>query len=650
VTDPAVTASSSDLLVAPVIHDAELVEPSTALTQVNERHVGLNDLDLHLIDSMEEVGNFLRWLSTDSVKEEVAFDTECTGLDKDVDRVRLAQFGDERSGWAIPFERWGGVVEDVVRRYTGRYVTHNGPAYDVPMMRREGIELPRDRVDDTRIMLHVLESTGSTALKTAATRLIDPRAATMQKKLDEAIGKKGGWTWATVPITFEPYWVYACVDTILTKQLKNILKPRVDAEAPDSYELELAVIWVTEAMERRGVRVDREYTQDLADKLTAYINEVERWCAEHYGIWPGANQKIIDILTRDGVEFTKLTSGGNISLDAEVLAGIDHPLASAVLGRRKAQKSVSTYLLNYLKMSERDGRIHPSINTIGGIDKNPYEPGGGKGVRTGRMSMGDPNLQNVPTRTNAGKRIRNCFIPSEGNVWVKCDADQIEMRLLAHLSGDPGLVAAFHAEGDFFVNMGRRLFNEPDFQKSDPRRQFIKNGGYAWIYGAGDDKFAKTAGVAVAEASEFMRTMNTTYSGVGAWKLDLERTARQNYETYGEAFVRSPFTGRKLVADSVRRLYTLVNYSIQCSAAEQLKRKIVQADQAGLGKYMLIPVHDEIDFDVPKDELNDFMVTLNDVMNDADVLRVPMTWSAEIGPRWGECVEPPRELLTTAGV
>lgn len=639
-SDPAPDDSpvtTGDLLLAPVIYDAELVESSTALTSVSEKHVGLDGIDVHLIDSMEEVGNFLRWLSTDSVKDELGCDTECSGLDKDVDFVRLVQFGDERSGWAIPFERWGGVVEDVVKRYTGRYITHNGPAYDVPMLRRAGIELPRDRVDDTRVMLHVLKSTGSTALKSAATEMIDPRAATMQHKLDEAIGKKGGWTWATVPIDFEPYWVYACVDTVLTKQLKNILMPKVQAEAPASYNLELAVIWVTEAMERRGVRVDREYTQRLRDQLSGYVEQVERWCAENYGIWPGSNQKIIDILMRAGVEFTKLTNGGNISLDAEVLGSIDHPLAEAVLGRRKAQKSVSTYLDNYLKMSERDGRIHPSINTIGGIAKNPFEPGGGKGVRTGRMSMSDPNLQNVPTRTNAGKRIRNCFIPSDGHLWVKCDADQIEMRLLAHFSNDPGLVAAFHAEGDFFVNMARTLFNEPDFIKADPRRQLVKNGGYAWIYSAGADKFAKTANVSLDDASTFMRNLNTTYPRVAEWKRELEVEAVRNYELTGEPFVRSPFTGRKFIADSIRKLYTLSNYNIQGPAAELLKMKIVQVDAAGLGDYLLIPVHDEIDFEVPAEEIDDFMVTLNDVMNDADLLRVPMTWSAEVGPRWGEC-------------
>lgn len=633
----------TELVPAGEIIDAELVNDSapvrvTATTEVTEqRHFGLDNVRPHLIDSMEEVGDFLRWLSTSSVQESVALDTECTGLNKDVDRVRLVQFGDERDGWAIPFERWGGVVEDVVRRYRGRYKTHNGPSYDCPMLRREGINIPQHQVDDTRLKLHVLESTGSTALKSAATRFIDARAATMQKKLDEAIGTRGGWTWATVPIDFEPYWVYACVDTVLTKQLDNYLTPRVEAEAPESYQLELAVAWITERMERKGVLVDREYTQRLRDQLSAYVDEVERWCQSHYGVYPGSNARVIDVLTRDGVQFTKYTAGGAISLDKEVLESIAHPLAQAVLNRRKAQKSVSTYLSTYLELSERDGRIHPSINTIGGVGKNNFEPGGGRGVRTGRMSMNDPNLQNVPTRTSAGKKIRNCFWVPPEHVWVKCDADQIEMRIMAHLSKDPGLIDAFHQPGDFFTNLGKRLFNDPEFTKADPRRQFVKNSGYAKIYGAGIEKFAKTVGTTEANARDFMRDFDGAFSRVPEWINEVQREGRQNYELYGEPFTRSPFTNRKLVADSLSKLYTLVNYKIQGAAAEMLKRKIVEADAAGLGPYMLIPVHDELDFEVPRAELDDFTATLNDVMNDPDLLEVPMTWSAEVGPRWGEC-------------
>jgi DNA polymerase-1 len=484
-------------------------------------------------------------------------------------------------------------------------------------------------------MSHVLESTGSTALKTLTRRLVDRRAGNFQHQLDDAM-KAGGWNWATVPIDLEAYWMYGGLDTILTMQLKDELYPRVMAEAPKSYELELAVSWVARRMENKGVVVDREYTQKLMDELSVYVDQAEKWCHDVHGISPGANAKVIEKLQSFGVEFTKMTDGGAYSLDKEVLESIDHPLAATVLGRRRAQKMVSTYLANYLKMSEWDGKIHPSINTVGGTDKNPFEPGGGSGVRTGRMSMSDPNLQNVPVRTKFGKKIRNCFIASIDHRWAKADFGQIEMRVMAHMSQDPGMIEAFMTPGDFFVNMGTRLFHEPDFAKADPRRQLLKNGGYAKIYGAGIPKFAKTAGVPEDEAGQFMRDFDKTYERVPTWIKEVEAEGRANLNLTGEAYVRSPLTGRKFTVDA-GKLYALVNYKIQGTAGEILKMKIVEADAAGLGPYMTIPVHDEIDLDIPNDVFDDVMVTLHDVMNDDKLLSVPITSSIDVGQRWGEC-------------
>lgn len=597
-----------------------------------------------LVNSVDDAYALMRWLST---KSEIALDIEGSGLKKyDLsgcthgagkyrEKVRLVQFGDQREAWCVPFERWGGVVDDVVARFEGTYVTHNGPNYDIPMLRNAGIHIPQHKVHDTRLMAHVVDSTGSIALKNLCKRLIDPRAASMQKELDDAM-KKSGWGWDTVPIDFEPYWVYGGVDTILTLQLKDHLWPQVEAQAPDAYALELAVVWVTERMERKGILVDREHTARFRDELTEYMTAVEAWCESQFNVYPGSNAKVIQQLRSDGVEFTKLTASGNVSLDKEVLESISHPLAQAVLGRRRAQKVCSTYLGTYLALTEDDPRIHPSINTVGGSGKSPFEPGGSSGVRTGRMSSNDPNMQNVPTRGPFKKKIRNCFVAADGYTWIKCDADQIEMRGMTHMSQDPAMLAAFRSEGDFFVNLAVQLFNEPDFQKSDPRRQFVKNGGYAKIYGAGIEKFSATAGVPVDEGRAFMRQFDSTFSGVVRWTRELEQLARRRLDAEGEAYVRSPLTNRKLVAEP-GKLYTLVNYAIQGMAAELLKIKIVEADNAGLGEFLLLPVHDEVDLEVPDDDVPDVLATLRDVMNDDKLLSVPLTWSAEIGKRWGEC-------------
>lgn len=594
--------------------------------------MSLDDIQVHLVDDVETAYECKRWLST---CDRVALDTESTGLDKDTDKARLVQLGDARRAYVIPVEwdGWGGLAIELLTRFEGEYVLHNMTYDDAMLYNALGVRLPRERTHDTRFQAHVLESTGSLALKRLATRHVDRRAGMLQDDLTEVF-QRGGWTWATIPWNMEQYWFYAGMDTILTYQLDEYQRPIVAREAPASYELELAVAWVCEQMERRGVRVDREYTERFAGELDAYMTEAEAWCRAEYGVYPGSNQAVIGVLQRDGIEFTRYTDAGRLSLDKHVLGAIPHPLAQTVLGRRRAQKMLSTYLANYLQMSERDGRVHPSINTVGGTGKSPFEPGGSSGVRTGRMSSSNPNIQNVPVRGSASTRIRRCFVPDEDHAWIKADFSQIEMRMLAHMSGDARMREAFTSEGDFFVNIARDLFNEPDFQKSDPRRQLIKNGGYAKIYGAGIPKFAATAGVSEDVARPFMRDFDEMFPDTVRWIRQVERDALTRLNEEGEAYVRSPLTNRKHVADA-GKLYTLVNYLIQGTAGEVLKMKIVEADQAGLGEYMLFPVHDEVDLSVPRDELGDVLATVRDVMNDDRLLSVPITSSIEVGAHWG---------------
>lgn len=596
--------------------------------------MSLADVKVHLVDSVDTASEMFRWLSN---KRIIGFDTETTGLNKRKDKVRLIQVGDQQTGWSIPWERWGGVFEELVRRYQGHYVAHN-LTYDHRMLSNEGIHIPKERCHDTRPMMHVLTSTGSLALKQFAKKNIDPMAAALQDQLDEAI-QRGGWTWASVPINFAPYWQYGGLDPVLTMRAFDMLYPQVQAEAPLSYQLELAVAWSCDKMEARGTRVDRPYIQAMIDELSAYMANVDQWCYHNYRLEnPGSDLQVIDVLQRENVNLVKRTdTGARYSVDKEVLGSLTHPLAGAVLGRRQAGKVISTYLDTYLELTtDAYPFIHASINTVGGTDKNPFEPGGGgRGVRTGRMSMSGPNLQNVPTRTKMGKRIRNAFVPRPDHLWVKDDADQIEMRILTHLSQDPGLIAAFKSDKDFFVNLGVQLFHEPDFQKSDSRRQLIKNGGYAKIYGAGNEKFAKTAGTSEADAAEFMSNFDAGYPGIATFVRSVERVAKQRLHEEGEAYVRSPMTGRKHVAD-VRKEYALVNYLIQGMAGEVLKMKIVEADAAGLDEFMIFPVHDEVDLDVPEDQVPQVLETLDDVMNDSSMLSVPITWTPAVGERWGE--------------
>lgn len=598
----------------------------------------LTEARAHLVQTVDDAYELMRWLSN---KTKIGFDTETTGLNHDTDRARLVQVGDAMDGWAIPFERWAGVVDDLVRRYEGEYVMHNAP-FDWSMMQNGGINIPTHKIHDTRLKAHVLHSTGPLGLKPLAQRYVDPRSAAAQQALETGIGQHGGWTWENVPVDFEPYWVYGALDPVLTFRLDEVLDPQVRLDAPHSYELERAVIWVCERMARKGAKIDREYTARFMDQLSSHAGEVEAWCETYYHLKPGSSDAVADQLLRDGVPLYLRTPGGAWCLDKNVLGPLEHPLAQAVLSRRRAQKVISGYLRHYLADSARDGRVHPSINTVGGNAKDPFESGGAKGVRTGRMSMNDPNLQNVPIRGVMTKRIRNAFVVEDGHTWVKSDADQIEMRIFAHLANDPALLRAFAGDVDVFTAATREIFSEPHVTRDDPRRQRVKNSFYAKLYSAGVEQFALTADIRTPSgeldlpaASAFLGRLDHMYPGIRRLQQSVYEHGARTAREEGEPYVRSPLTQRRHVADAGRE-YALMNYMIQGAAGEILKMKLIECDQAGLGDFLLFPVHDEIDLEVPDDQLSDALATLHDVVNDQTLLSVPLTWTTGVGKRWGD--------------
>lgn len=607
--------------------------------------MALEGTELHLVDSVDEAFALMRWLGErpDQLGA-IALDTESTGLSPERDRVRLVQISDDKTGWAIPFERWGGVVEEIVRKWRKRYRMHNA-TFDVSMLDAMGIHIPRHLVDDTRLAGHVLEPTESTALKNQASRHVDPRAASLQRALDEFMTK---WTWETVPIEAEGpasiYWQYGALDAILTFQLGDVHLPRVQAEAPRAYELELGVSFVVSNMERRGTKIDREYTQQYSTMFLEFIEQAETWCKQHYGVNPGSNQKVIEVLQREtNYEFTVRTDSGALSLDKDVLRDVirqtGHPLAETVLRRRQTQKLQSTYLRRFLEYSEWDGFLHPNINSVGGSGKKTGSAEGLYGVRTGRMSMDQPNLQQLPRRSEENALaiiVRNCVVPrDENHILLMSDFDQIEMRVLAHLAQDEAMRQAFQSDVDFFTQMARNIFQDETIVKKDPRRQTTKNSGYAKAYGAGPAKFALTAGITLEEAQSFLARFDALYPGVRRLQSEVDRMARQRKQQEGIPYVRSPFTNRRHVADDGRE-YALLNYLIQGSAAEILKMKLLELDAAGLGEYMILPVHDEVIFDVPIAEQEAAIKTIRDVMNDDTLCSVPITAGVARGLRWGE--------------
>jgi DNA polymerase I len=582
---------------------------------------GLDNVQVRLIESTDDAFDFMRWLSeASSWTDRIAGDTETTGLNTRKDRVRLAQVGAGDMGWAIPFERWGGVFEEAIRKWEGTYLFHNAP-YDWRMLRRENVHVDRSRISDTRPSVHIVNPAGSTALKPVCGKFVDARADYAQQDLDEAIKTLG---WDGVPVTLPAYWQYGALDTVLTWKLDEYVMPRIWNEgAQVAYELENEVLWPVTDMEDYGVHVDTVFAQLHYDKFMAYCEQVEDWCWTNYRVKPGSNASIVKILQEAGYEFGKATKGGAVALDAEVLSRIDHPLAQAVLKRRQLQKLASTYLSYYIEHADGDGLIYPSINTLG--------------ARTSRMSMSGPNLQNLPRKSErnpAATIIRNCVTTRyEDGLLIFCDFDQIEARGLAHLSEDEAMIAAFMTGEDFFVNMARTMYNDPTLLKPDPRRQNTKNTMYASIYGAGPAKIALTAHISEEEARATYNLINSTYPTQAKWRIDVPNQAYRNDSA--NPYVQCPLTGRRQVAEK-GKAYALVNYLIQGFAASLFKMKIVELSNTPAGKYMIAPVHDEIILDVPGHAIEETIATLQSVMNDFTLLRVPVTAGVSTGKRWGE--------------
>jgi len=582
--------------------------------------MSLDDVKLHLVDDVETAFELMRWLGTEDAARGIGVDTETTGLARSY-RVRLLQVGGFEHGWAIPLDDWRGLSKQIAAVYDGPVYMHNA-TFDQPKLERKGVFFSRSRIRDTMVMSHIIEPNMPKALKSQCERHVDRLAAGAQGDLDKIL-REGGWTWETVPTDFQPYWLYGALDPVLTRHLAAFHEPLVQLQAPASFDLENSVQWVTYDMTDYGAHIDAPYTRKRLDEFRQYVERAGQWVKDTYGVSAGSNEAIVALLQAEGYDFTEKTAGGAYKLDKDVLGDIDHPLAQTVLKRRQLQKLASTYLSHFATEVDANDCIHPTINTLG--------------ARTSRMSMQEPNLQNLPRkseRNRAAETVRNCVSARPDHTMLMCDFDQIEMRILAHLSNDPNLIAAFKAPDDFFVELARQMFDDPMIEKKDPRRQITKNAGYAEIYGAGIPKFAATAGISLDQARQVKNRWNQLYPGTKRFAREVESFAWNTQRETGVPFFPSPVTGRHHVAYP-NKIYALLNYLIQGSAAEVFKGKLMELSAAGLGEWMVAPVHDEIILDVPNEHVEDAVKTLKSVMNDPTTYRVPISASVSYGQRWG---------------
>ncbi len=573
------------------------------------------DIDVTLVESYEDIQAFFTWLSKD--RSILAVDTETTGLSFISDKLRLVQFGDASGGFAFEWDKWSGIVHEVFRIYEGEYVFHNA-SFDIKFLERGlGFRLPRERVHDTMIMSRLMNhSERSHGLKPLIARHVDPRMVVGQKALDEGM-KANKWTWATVPIHFEPYWFYGILDTVATAMLHDLFFPRIKDEGYEEvYELEMQSLMLAVDMEQKGIRVDIPFCEQKYEELTKYTSDVKLYCQNEYGVSPGSNQQITKILVSQGVPLYKRTGTGALSFDIETITEFKdaHPLVETIYQYKKSIKLANTYFKSFIEDS-RNGRIHCSINTLRAI--------------TGRSSVTGPALQTVPR----GDIVRRAFIPDE-DCWIQSvDYSAVELRIVASLSGDDTMINLFKDGVDLHSYLAKRIYGTDDITKE--QRTIGKNASFSRVYGAGVKKFSETAKITYDEAKLVYDTYEETFPMISKFTRKVIQTAEDNYARDGESWLRLR-SGRKFVVTPGEE-FKLGNYVIQGSAAEELKRALVRLKAAGLSQYIHLPIHDEFLFSLPKENALELQTEIMEIMTDKDTYAVPLIVEAgTLAENWAE--------------
>jgi DNA polymerase I len=580
-----------------------------------ELEASLKNIKLTLVQSMDELWAFKRWLG--ERRPILGFDTETTGLHRTKDKIRTAQFGDGQSAWTLPYEDWRGAVKEVLRDYEGPTVAHN-LKFDAGMLAEDGIEYPWARAHDTMFMLDIIDSLGPKALKPAAGYHIGPMARAGEKTLHTAM-MKHAWTWATVPIDFTPYWAYGGLDTSICAILAEKLWPKVQY-AREAYDLEMACSRVICGIEGHGARIDTDYIREKSVVLEAETAEL----LDALGINPNASGQIIAHLMEQGATFVKRTDKGNLSTDDDVLSELEEQgFADAGLIRRAKANSkvVGTYFGNWLRMVDSEGFLHPSINQTGA-------------KRTGRMTVTNPALQTL----HKTKLVRRAFIPRDGHKLVFIDYDNEEVRVAAHFSGDEAIIQAFADGLDLHSETAKRIFGTEgcshDAALKCKHRATGKTGFLGKLYGSGVDTFADTVGLPREQAAQIHRQLDLMYPGLARTMVKITRLVQQRgKESGGNGWVTT-IDGRRISVPPDKG-YKGINALIQASCSSVLKRAIVDLDLAGYGDYIILPIHDELGFDVPGENVDEIAQDLARIMT-RDDFRVPLTCSPDIVNDWGE--------------
>ncbi|NLN74787.1 MAG: DNA polymerase I [Armatimonadetes bacterium] len=424
-----------------------------------------------------------------------------------------------------------------------------------------------------------------------------------------------------------------CNEAEVIYRVKPLIEERLRADDEYSlyHDVELPLAGILADMELTGVMIDQSQLEALSVRLNGEIRELEeeiyQLAGEEFNV--GSPKQIQSVLFEKlGLTAGKKTKTG-YSTSASALEALasEYPIVEHILKWRELAKIKSTYADALPKLiNPATGRVHTSLNQAV--------------TATGRLSSSDPNLQNIPIRTELGREIRKAFVASPGNVLLSADYSQIELRMLAHVTGDDGLMSAFEHDLDIHTRTASTIFGCSESEVTSEMRRRAKTVNFAVIYGMSDFALGRTLGISIEEARAYIKTYFSSFPGVQDYTKSTIAQARER------GFVSTPLGRRRYVPDihnsnrNTRQFAerAAVNMPIQGMAADIMKIAMIRVAQAlqSRAAKMVLQVHDELLFEVPVNELRAISELIRLEMENAYRIRVPLKVDVNAGANWAE--------------
>ena len=593
-------------------------------------------------ETLVEEADLARWLKDLEAAELVAFDTETTSLDPMQARLvgmsfcvlagraaylplahsyagAPAQLGVERA--LAMLKPW---LESEKHKKLGQNIK-----YDQHVLANHGVAL-RGIAHDTLLESYVLESHARHDMDSLATRHLGLKTLTYDEVTGTGVGR----------IPFEQVDVaraaaYAAEDADLTLRIHRALFPKLEAAEKLLYvygSIELPAREVLFRMERDGVLIDAAQLEAMSHELGQKMLELESRAHKEAGqpFNLGSPKQIAEIFfEKKGMPVIKKTPSGAPSTDEDVLEklALDHPLARMLLDHREISKLKSTYTDKLPKMvNPRTGRVHTNYGQATAV--------------TGRLASNDPNLQNIPVRTPEGRRIREAFVASRGHAIVSADYSQVELRIMAHISGDENLLRAFGAGEDIHRATAAEVFGRSLKDVTPEERRYAKVINFGLIYGMSAFGLAQQLGLERATAQAYIASYFTRYPGVAKYMEEVRKTARER------GYVETVF-GRRLWLPEIKSYNparrggaerAAINAPMQGTAADLIKLAMIAVrgwlDRERLSTKLIMQVHDELVLEAPEDELARVKAEIPGLMSGVAKLKVPLVVDVGSGQNW----------------